>query len=1504
MWSVEKRVGMALQLRRSTSMRVRLMTTLIAAFALIAQPYIGVIASQNVNALAVTDHVVINEISPSPSSGSEWIELYNPTALNVVVDGWTLKDASNPAQPISGTIAAGGFRTFNVVDFNNSGDTAILSNTTNVVDTVVYSLTISNDSSYARTYDANDAFEIRSAASVTKNTTNGSAPATAPVCTYDFTAQKMWEVTWGYGFEDRNGGAPVFDMQSNGGLVSLNGGAVPSYMTPTWHWLYVTDNGNYTPRHYTYGFADGTTRTADVTFSDVNGCQIPTIVWGTQEPLPATAVTNQNTGETYDTLQEAIQAALAGNTLVINENLSTTSQITIDKPLTINGQGHTLTAAFDGTDTSNNSVLRILSTNNVTIDNLVVEGAHRGGLHGVNVFASQAVMLNNVTSRNNAKSGVAINASTVTVSNITTAGNGWHGINADKNGTILTVNGVSAHSEAFADIYVDDTTKNVDVVDTNSQYSHQPSGIPGRNNDQVYRLKPANTAPTVAFVAPTPSENSYVRGTITPHVTASDDYGMGSYYVRVWKNAFESGVSNLVYNGCSSAPGAALLGTAQDVTCPALNTTTLTDGKYVLSAQFLDSSNVWGQSLRTFYVDNTAPTITVKAAPDTVGSTASKTFSKVSFKLHDNIKFEGKYTINGVESTISPSTWGDANNIVVGQRGAVYGENTITLKDLAGNSASYTFILDNLAPTIKIKDGFVGSKEANTFSNVSFSLFDAHQVDKYTINGHTSDFGNNNWSDANFQNIKQYLNQGLNTFALYDIAGNKSTFEFTYDTTAPGASFTHSNNNDNTLVNTDVVSTLHATEPIQTPAGWTLVADTDNKTFTKTSTENNKGNIVITDLAGNSSTVFFEVKRIDKTAPVFNISNADVLNTSSVNVLVTETNLASTIKVDGVDTAYTGTKPNYKVSVTGEGTHTVTATDKAGNATTVTFTIDSTAPSVSWQLQPKTIYGIGQGFNIRPITSEVGTIKSVYIDSVNSANLVRTLASDHKNFDTSNAHNQTLWDSLSDGIHKFIAVFEDYAGNVTTSESSSFTIDRTAPDGSFTFSNNKAPTKGNVYAYLTTTEPVTISPTGSHGWEATDATHFKHKFTNNGSFDAVITDAAGNSKTLTASVDWIDRTAPSVTQYAYSNNGNLTKNDVTVTITTSEPVDTPTDWNRVDDTHFTRVFEHNGGFTVSLTDKVGNTATVGGKSQGAEVKGIDKNAPIISGITEGAIVSNAVQLSVFDPKYEGADGFNANTGLNVDGEWVVTTPGADKTYLYEVTGEGLHTVFATDKAGNVTDTLHFTIDTTPPEMTLNAIATSTSTSRTITGTGDAGETVEVTVHSTPQTKTTTVDQMGVWSVTFDNLEVGLHTVKATIFDALGNRSEEVIGSFKVLAVTVPTETDPETNNPDTNNASDTPTTAGANAAGTPSQASNLAGLGLAVLGVSTTANEVAQAQSPAEEESDVKGTSTAGSDTDTNKQSEAGCGTFLGICWYWWIPIVIAAIIAVYYLFRPRREEA
>ena len=102
---------------------------------------------------------------------------------------------------------------------------------------------------------------------------------------YDFAAQKMWEVTWGYGFEDRNGGAPKFTMQSNGGLVAVDGKPVPSYMTDykdgvSWHWLYVTDGKD---NNHTYQFADGTKRSVTVDFPD--GCSYPIIVWDETPPL-------------------------------------------------------------------------------------------------------------------------------------------------------------------------------------------------------------------------------------------------------------------------------------------------------------------------------------------------------------------------------------------------------------------------------------------------------------------------------------------------------------------------------------------------------------------------------------------------------------------------------------------------------------------------------------------------------------------------------------------------------------------------------------------------------------------------------------------------------------------------------------------------------------------------------------------------------------------------------------------------------------------------------------------------------------------------------------------------------------------------------------------------------------------------------------------------------------------------------------------------------------------
>lgn len=134
---------------------------------------------------------------------------------------------------------------------------------------------------------------------------------------------------------------------------------------------------------------------------------------------------------TINNLDSVLANMKDGDIIELDSDISTSKQITLNKAITFNGNNHTITPTFAKTDNSNNSAIGIQS-NDVKINDLVVDGTGGTKLHGINIYLSENVALNNITLKNNANSGINVNGSTVSVNNTTLENNGWGGINVSQ----------------------------------------------------------------------------------------------------------------------------------------------------------------------------------------------------------------------------------------------------------------------------------------------------------------------------------------------------------------------------------------------------------------------------------------------------------------------------------------------------------------------------------------------------------------------------------------------------------------------------------------------------------------------------------------------------------------------------------------------------------------------------------------------------------------------------------------------------------------------------------------------------------------------------------------------------------------------------------------------------------------------------------------------------------------------------------------------------------------
>ncbi|WP_244224536.1 adventurous gliding motility protein AgmC [Corallococcus sicarius] len=493
-------------------------------------------------------------------------------------------------------------------------------------------------------------------------------------------------------------------------------------------------------------------------------------------------------------------------------------------------------------------------------------------------------------------------------------------------------------------------------------------------------------------------------------------------------------------------------------------------------------------------------------------------------------------------------------------------------------TATSTFTVDQTAPTVAITTPANGSTintPTVTATGTSTGATSVTLTFDGASHGPVAVDAAGNWSYP----LPGPLAEGSYTLTAVatDGAGNTSTpatSTFTVDLTVPTVAISTPANGSTIGTNavtvvgtstgaTSVTLTFQGTDygPIAVDASgnWSypLPVSLGEGTYTVTA--------VSTDAAGNTSTQAASTFTVDLTGPQVAIStpaNGTSVGTDTVTVTGTSSGATSvTLTFDGASHGPVAVDAagNWSYPLPGplaEGTYTVTAVsvDGAGNTSTPatsTFTVDLTAPTVA-------ITTPANG-------STIGT-DTVTVTGTSTGATSVTLTYNGTNYgpipvDGAGNWNYTLPVSLTDGTYTVTAVSTDAAGNTSTSASTTFTVDLTAPTVGIT-------TPGNGSTINTPTVTATGTSTGATSvtvtFDGTDYGPIAVDASGNWSqalpgpladgtytVTAVSTDAAGNTSTPATSTFTVDQTAPTVAITTPANSSTTTNPNVTATGTST-----------------------------------------------------------------------------------------------------------------------------------------------------------------------------------------------------------------------------------------------------------------------------------------------------------------------------------------------------------------
>ncbi|MDE5666944.1 MAG: hypothetical protein K2I29_01745, partial [Clostridia bacterium] len=164
--------------------------------------------------------------------------------------------------------------------------------------------------------------------------------------------------------------------------------------------------------------------------------------------------------------------------------------------------------------------------------------------------------------------------------------------------------------------------------------------------------------------------------------------------------------------------------------------------------------------------------------------------------------------------------------------------------------------------------------------------------------------------------------------------------------------------------------------------------------------------------------------------------------------------------------------------------------------------------------------------------------------------------------------------------------YVDRAGNKNSSEIVIDLIDNTLPDATLSYDYDSLTNKDVTVTIGFNIEAPLTNNNGS----------FTYTFTQNGTFTFEYVDGAGNAGSITATVDWINKTAPQAT-LSYDKTEATNQN---VTVTVSFDKDGVTVTNNGGKTTYT--FTQNGTFTFEYVDGAGNAGSITATVDWIEVK--------------------------------------------------------------------------------------------------------------------------------------------------------------------------------------------------------------------------------------------------------------------------------------------------------------